>query len=154
MLIRNFAIELATRNKFARCVALHPGTVDTNLSKPFQAGVAADKLFAPDRSAAAVLKALDTATAERTGTLVAWDGQTYLLCGLQDVNRNRSNKSNFQRRGKDCGTSIGPFREGFRIRVLLAAAAISKRINTLDNFSQIGQPSTLGAGRLPKSSLG
>lgn len=76
MLIRNFAIELATRNKQALCVALHPGTVETNLSKPFQAGVAADKLFTPAQSAAAMLKALDGATAERTGPLIAWDGQT------------------------------------------------------------------------------
>ncbi|HAJ47481.1 MAG TPA: C-factor [Alphaproteobacteria bacterium] len=76
MLIRNFAIEQATRNKHALCVALHPGTVDTALSKPFQAGVAADKLFTPDHSAAAMLYVLDAATAERTGTLIAWEGQT------------------------------------------------------------------------------
>lgn len=76
MLIRNFAIELALRNKHAVCVALHPGTVDTALSKPFQAGVAAEKLFTPSQSAAAMLKVLDGATAERSGTLVAWDGQT------------------------------------------------------------------------------
>jgi NAD(P)-dependent dehydrogenase (short-subunit alcohol dehydrogenase family) len=75
MLIRNFAIELATRNKHAVCVALHPGTVDTNLSKPFQAGVPAEKLFMPDHSAAAMLKVLDEATAERSGTLIAWDGR-------------------------------------------------------------------------------
>jgi NAD(P)-dependent dehydrogenase (short-subunit alcohol dehydrogenase family) len=75
MLIRNFAIELATRNKHALCVALHPGTVDTNLSKPFQAGVPADKLFTPGHSAAAMLEVLNTATAERTGTLIAYHGQ-------------------------------------------------------------------------------
>jgi NAD(P)-dependent dehydrogenase (short-subunit alcohol dehydrogenase family) len=76
MLIRNFAIELAARNKHAVCVALHPGTVDTNLSKFFQAGVAAEKLFTPDHSAAAMLTVLDNATAERTGSLIAWDGLT------------------------------------------------------------------------------
>lgn len=76
MLIRNFAIELATRNKHALCVALHPGTVDTNLSKPFQAGVPADKLFTPGHSAAAMLEVLNTATAERTGTLIAYHGHT------------------------------------------------------------------------------
>lgn len=76
MLIRNFAIELATRNKQAVCVALHPGTVDTALSKPFQAGVVQEKLFAPDRSAAAMLKVLEDATAERSGTLIAYDGET------------------------------------------------------------------------------
>jgi NAD(P)-dependent dehydrogenase (short-subunit alcohol dehydrogenase family) len=76
MLIRNFAIELTVRNKRAVCVALHPGTVDTNLSKPFQAGVTPEKLFTPNHSAAAMLRALGAATAERSGTLIAHDGQT------------------------------------------------------------------------------
>lgn len=34
-LVRTAAIELARRNRQALCVALHPGTVDTGLSKPF-----------------------------------------------------------------------------------------------------------------------
>ena len=34
-LVHTAAIELARRNKQALCVALHPGTVDTALSKPF-----------------------------------------------------------------------------------------------------------------------
>lgn len=34
-LVHTSAIELARRNKEALCVALHPGTVDTGLSKPF-----------------------------------------------------------------------------------------------------------------------
>jgi hypothetical protein len=32
------------------CVALHPGTTDTDLSRPFQAGVTPEKLFAPERA--------------------------------------------------------------------------------------------------------
>lgn len=34
-LVHTSAIELARRNKEALCVVLHPGTVDTGLSKPF-----------------------------------------------------------------------------------------------------------------------
>src|SRR5690606_7003232 len=34
-LVRTASIELARHNKAALCVALHPGTVDTALSKPF-----------------------------------------------------------------------------------------------------------------------
>jgi NAD(P)-dependent dehydrogenase (short-subunit alcohol dehydrogenase family) len=34
-LVHTAAIELARRNRQALCVALHPGTVDTGLSKPF-----------------------------------------------------------------------------------------------------------------------
>ncbi|NDE02746.1 MAG: SDR family NAD(P)-dependent oxidoreductase, partial [Gammaproteobacteria bacterium] len=36
MLVRTCAVELRQRNPGALCVALHPGTVDTALSKPFQ----------------------------------------------------------------------------------------------------------------------
>jgi NAD(P)-dependent dehydrogenase (short-subunit alcohol dehydrogenase family) len=39
MLLRTFAIELARRNLRAVCVGLHPGTVDTGLSAPFQTNV-------------------------------------------------------------------------------------------------------------------
>jgi len=46
-LIRCFSIELVAKRPLAICVGLHPGTVDTDLSKPYQAGVTKDKLFAP-----------------------------------------------------------------------------------------------------------
>ncbi len=35
-LVRTAAIEMKRKNKFAICVALHPGTVDTALSAPFR----------------------------------------------------------------------------------------------------------------------
>lgn len=75
-LIRTCAIEVAVKNKHAACVTLHPGTVNTALSKPFQGGVAPDKLFAPDDSAAHLLRALDSLTAAQTGQCLAWDGST------------------------------------------------------------------------------
>lgn len=75
MLVRNFAIELKQRNPRALCVALHPGTVDTRLSQPFQSGVDPAKLFTPDRSARALLGVLDRLTPADSGRLWAWDGQ-------------------------------------------------------------------------------
>lgn len=75
MLVRNFAIELARSHPKAVCVTLHPGTVDTGLSKPFQGNVAEGKLFAPEQSADALLHVLDTLGPEDTGKLFAWDGQ-------------------------------------------------------------------------------
>jgi len=74
MLIRNFAIELAQRNRTACAVALHPGTVDTALSQPFQSGVRAEKLFTPDQSAGHLLDVIDTLTPAQSGKLFAWDG--------------------------------------------------------------------------------
>jgi NAD(P)-dependent dehydrogenase (short-subunit alcohol dehydrogenase family) len=74
MLIRTAAVELARRNPMALCVALHPGTVDTGLSKPFQANVSGDRLFSPDEAAARLLSVLDRLVPEDSGQAFAWDG--------------------------------------------------------------------------------
>ena len=73
-LIRTFAIELARQRRDAICVGLHPGTVDSALSRPFQSGVAAGKLFTPMMAAAQLLGVIDTLEPTHTGHLVAWDG--------------------------------------------------------------------------------
>jgi NAD(P)-dependent dehydrogenase (short-subunit alcohol dehydrogenase family) len=74
-LIRTCAIELASKNKTAVCVALHPGTVDTAMSRPFQAGVAPGKLFSADTSARHLLAVIDRLDASESGGFFAWDGQ-------------------------------------------------------------------------------
>ena len=73
-LIRTLAIEHARKNRLGVCVALHPGTVDTPLSKPFQGRVPADKLFTPAVSAAHLLRVIDTLTPADSGGVFAWDG--------------------------------------------------------------------------------
>ncbi len=75
MLVKNCAIELARTHPKALCVTLHPGTVDTPLSQPFQSNVADGKLFTPDRSARALLTVLDQLGPDQTGGLIAWDGE-------------------------------------------------------------------------------
>ena len=75
MLIRTMSIELARRNPSALIVGMHPGTVDTPLSEPFQRGVKEGKLFTPERSATAMLGVLDRLTPEDSGGQFAWDGQ-------------------------------------------------------------------------------
>ncbi|MFC0589082.1 SDR family NAD(P)-dependent oxidoreductase [Novosphingobium aquiterrae] len=74
MLMRNFAIELARSHPLALAVALHPGTVDSGLSAPFQRGVAPDKLFSPDQSAGYLLDVLGRLSPGDSGGLFAWDG--------------------------------------------------------------------------------
>ena len=75
MLLRNVAIELARRKPEALCVGLHPGTVDTALSAPFQAGVAPGKLFSPAQSAGYLLGVLDGLTPADSGGVFDWDGK-------------------------------------------------------------------------------
>lgn len=75
MLIRTLAIELRQRAPQAICVALHPGTVDTALSKPFQSAAAPGGLLEPRQSAAALLRVIDRLTPADSGRVWAWDGQ-------------------------------------------------------------------------------
>ncbi len=74
MLIRNFAIELKHRNPGAFAIGLHPGTVDTPLSEPFQPNVPRKQLFTADVSADHLLKVIDTLAPDASGNLFAWDG--------------------------------------------------------------------------------
>lgn len=75
MLIRNFAIEFAARNPLGIVVAVHPGTVDTGLSRPFQRNVPQDSLLDPDTSAAHILAVLDGLSPADSGGLFAWSGE-------------------------------------------------------------------------------
>ncbi|HEV2081965.1 MAG TPA: SDR family NAD(P)-dependent oxidoreductase [Brevundimonas sp.] len=74
MLLRNLAVELARTHPQAIVAGLHPGTVDTGLSAPFQRGVAPERLFAPDFAAERLIAVLDGLTAADSGGVFAWDG--------------------------------------------------------------------------------
>ncbi|MCB1739290.1 MAG: SDR family oxidoreductase [Gammaproteobacteria bacterium] len=74
MITRTLSIELARRARGIVCVALHPGSVDTGLSAPFQAGVPAGRLFTPERAARQLLEVIDGLRAEDNGGFFAWDG--------------------------------------------------------------------------------
>lgn len=71
---RTFAIEAARRAPNLVVAALHPGTVDTALSKPFSANVAEGKLFSADQSAAHLLTVIAGLRAADSGGFFAWDG--------------------------------------------------------------------------------
>jgi NAD(P)-dependent dehydrogenase (short-subunit alcohol dehydrogenase family) len=75
MFTRGLSIELGRRSEALIVMALHPGTVDTGLSKPFQRSVKPGKLFEVDRAAAQLLAVVDGATREtHHGGFFAWDG--------------------------------------------------------------------------------
>ncbi len=78
MILRNLAIETGRRNPDAICVGLHPGTVDTGLSRPFQRGVPDGQLFTPVASARHLLTVIDKLTPADSGNVLAWDGQTII----------------------------------------------------------------------------
>lgn len=75
MIIKTLAIELTRTNPDAICVSLHPGTVDSDLSRPFQRAVAPDQLFSPQKAANCLLNVVDRLTPAETGRCFAWDGE-------------------------------------------------------------------------------
>lgn len=74
-LLRCLAIEWRRRLPQACVSLLHPGTTATPLSAPFQAGVAAEQLFSPDRAARQLLQLVEALEPEQSGRFWAWDGQ-------------------------------------------------------------------------------
>lgn len=75
MTIRNLAIEHKRKNDRAIIVGLHPGTVDTQLSQPFQKNVSAKQLFDTERAALQLLDVLDDLKPADSGHIFAWDGE-------------------------------------------------------------------------------
>jgi NAD(P)-dependent dehydrogenase (short-subunit alcohol dehydrogenase family) len=74
MFTHTLSIELARRAPNVICLALHPGTVDTDLSRPFQGSVPADRLFDPPRAARQLLQVIDACGLRDSGRFLAWDG--------------------------------------------------------------------------------
>ncbi|MEO1502936.1 MAG: SDR family NAD(P)-dependent oxidoreductase [Pseudomonadota bacterium] len=73
--MRAASIEIARSRKQAVIAALHPGTVESDLSKPFRPAGAGDPgIFTPAQSAEALLHVLDGLSAEQSGGFWAYDG--------------------------------------------------------------------------------
>lgn len=74
MLLKTASIEMARKNDQAIVIGLHPGTVDTGLSKPFQSYVKPEKLFTPEYASEQMLNVIDKVNKEDSGFLFAYDG--------------------------------------------------------------------------------
>jgi NAD(P)-dependent dehydrogenase (short-subunit alcohol dehydrogenase family) len=74
-LLRTASIEHARRWPESVVIGLHPGTVDTDLSKPFQRNVADGKLFTAEYATEEMLKVISNVTAADTGKVFAYDGK-------------------------------------------------------------------------------
>ena len=70
------AIELARYNPKSCMVTLHPGTVDTDLSRPFQKNNANTAPFSAGHSAAQLWQVMDHLRPEQTGGFFAYDGRS------------------------------------------------------------------------------
>lgn len=74
-LTKTISVEFARRKDPIICILLHPGTVDTDLSRPFQRNVPEGKLFTTEFSVQKLLGIIDNCKASDNGRFFAWDGQ-------------------------------------------------------------------------------
>ena len=75
MLIKNIAIEHGRFHPEHVVVGLHPGTVDSFLSKPFYGNIPKEKLFSPDVAANQLLTVLSNIDPHDSGKCFAWDAK-------------------------------------------------------------------------------
>jgi NAD(P)-dependent dehydrogenase (short-subunit alcohol dehydrogenase family) len=74
-MIRTLAIECRVKYPGARILAIHPGTTDTALSRPFQRNVKPDRLYTPEQTAARILRVIREAGPAQSGCFLNWDGE-------------------------------------------------------------------------------
>ncbi len=74
MLLRNFALEMARTHPLGVVAGLHPGTVDSALSQPFQSGLPDGQLTAPKAAAANLLGVLSGLTPAQSGRVFDFRG--------------------------------------------------------------------------------
>ncbi|CAI7862735.1 unnamed protein product, partial [Closterium sp. NIES-53] len=68
------AVELAAQKSPVVAVLLHPGTVDTDLTRPFTSHLPADQIFTPDFAADQLLGVIDGLSEKDNGRFIAYDG--------------------------------------------------------------------------------
>ena len=73
--MRTLAVECRRSHPQLCITAIHPGTTDTALSRPFQANVKPGKLYMASQSAARILQQVRAAQAEQSGHFINWDGK-------------------------------------------------------------------------------
>jgi NAD(P)-dependent dehydrogenase (short-subunit alcohol dehydrogenase family) len=76
MLVKTAAIEYKRRAPQTSLICYHPGTVDTDLSKPFQANVKPDKLFTPEFTVNKLLSVCHDLSPEESPFYLDWKGET------------------------------------------------------------------------------
>ncbi|CAH2322125.1 Hypothetical predicted protein [Pelobates cultripes] len=74
MVTKNLSIELGRGKNKVICVSLHPGSVDTNLSRPYHKNIQREKLFTTEQSVFCLMNIIETLNLDKTGKFFSWNG--------------------------------------------------------------------------------
>ncbi|MDF1762872.1 MAG: cell-cell signaling protein CsgA, partial [Oleibacter sp.] len=74
MFVKNLSIEWGRKAPGSIVAALHPGTTESPLSEPFQAGIAEGKLYSRAETAERLIRVMRELNPEQHGKLLHWDG--------------------------------------------------------------------------------
>ena len=75
MLLKTAAIEYARRAKNVKLIAFHPGTTDTNLSKPFQGSVKPENLFTTEFVAEHLVHIMNNKAVDGELSFIDWENK-------------------------------------------------------------------------------
>ena len=75
MILKTASVEYARRAKNVKFISFHPGTTDTELSKPFQSAVAASNLFSPEFVAEKLSAIMDSVPIDGELSFLDWNGK-------------------------------------------------------------------------------
>ncbi|KAI3966563.1 hypothetical protein MKW92_003192 [Papaver armeniacum] len=74
-LTKTVSVEFGRKKDLITCILLHPGTVDTDLTKPFQKNIAEGKLLTREFSVQKLLGIINSVKSSDNGKFFAWNGQ-------------------------------------------------------------------------------
>ncbi|MDA9557439.1 SDR family oxidoreductase [Vibrio sp.] len=75
MFLKTVSIEWLKQMPACCVLALHPGTTNTELSRPFHRNIPEGKLFSPERVAQDLIQLIQNSTPDQSGRFCAYDGE-------------------------------------------------------------------------------
>lgn len=75
MLVKTAAVEYKRRAKHTSLICYHPGTVDSQLSEPFQRNVKPEKLFTPEFTAQQLVTMIQQRKVDHSPYFLDWDNK-------------------------------------------------------------------------------
>lgn len=74
MFVKNLSIEWGRKSSDIYVASVHPGTTDSELSKPFHKNIAPERLYSAEQTAERLMQVMNSFGQAEHGKLLNWDG--------------------------------------------------------------------------------